>query len=291
MFETVFSFLLPWEFSPTVLVLCAGSALIYLRGLVRGRGRTDAPGFWRNTAFAIGLVSMYAFLQTHLDYLSQHMFWIHRLQHLVLHHLGPFLIVMSAPQVTMRLGAPEWLRRYVLAPVWRNPVTQAGYRLLQNPVIAPVLFTGLIIFWLTPSIHFTAMLSLPRYNVMNWSMAIDGLLFWWLIVGPEHQAGLRFLGYGRRMLLLWAIMLPQIGIGAYIALTSKLLYSVYGVCGRAWPIEPMTDQGIGGLITWIPASMMSVVAALVVLARWRRSERADEPAGTPGAVLVEAPSR
>jgi len=83
--------------------------------------------------------------------------------------------------------------------------------------------------------------------------------------------------YGTRIIMLWAIMLPQIAIGAYIALSSTILYTSYSVCGRAWPIAPMTDQDIGGLITWIPAAMMSAVGALVVLRRWRtdsHSERA-----------------
>jgi putative membrane protein len=69
------------------------------------------------------------------------------------------------------------------------------------------------------------------------------------------------------------IMLPQIGIGAYIALSDTILYDVYAVCGRAWPISPLVDQQIGGLITWIPASMMSVIGILIVLRLWMRDSR------------------
>jgi putative membrane protein len=278
--QSIALFLSPWEFSPTVLLLCAGSALVYARGLRHAGGEATSPGFWRNAAFLVGLTSIYAFLQTHLDYLSQHMFWIHRLQHLVLHHAGPFLIALAAPLETMTLGTLRWLRQRVFVPVFNNPLTLRLYRLLQHPVVAPLLFTGLIGFWLIPSIHFKAMLSLARYDAMNWSMLIDGLLFWWLIVGPEKHTGLKPLGYGTRIIMLWAIMLPQIAIGAYIALSSTILYTSYSVCGRAWPIAPMTDQDIGGLITWIPAAMMSAVGALVVLRRWRNdshSERARQP--------------
>jgi putative membrane protein len=275
--QSVLDFLSPWEFSPTVLILCAGSALVYLRGLGRAGEVGASPGLWRSLAFLVGLATIYAFLQTRLDYLSQHMFWVHRLQHLVLHHAGPFLIALSAPLETLDRGLPRWLARGLFVPLWRNPVTQAVYRLVQHPVISPLLFTGLIAFWLIPSIHFKAMLSIQRYDAMNWGMVIDGLLFWWLIVGPEKHTSLKPLGYGTRILMLWAIMLPQIGIGAYIALSSSVLYSIYGVCGRAWPIAPLTDQDIGGLITWIPAAMMSVVGALVVLRRWRSDGSGREP--------------
>ncbi|MBC2729521.1 MAG: cytochrome c oxidase assembly protein [Thiobacillus sp.] len=285
--QSIALFLSPWEFSPTVLLLCAGSVLLYVRGLRHASGEATSPGFWRIAAFFVGLTSIYAFLQTHLDYLSQHMFWIHRLQHLVLHHAGPFLIALAAPLEIMALGTPRWLRRGLFVPVFNNPLTLRLYRLLQHPVVAPLLFTGLIGFWLIPSVHFKAMLSLARYDVMNWSMLIDGLLFWWLIVGPEKHTGLKPLGYGTRIIMLWAIMLPQIAIGAYIALSSTILYTSYSVCGRAWPIAPMTDQDIGGLITWIPAAMMSAVGALVVLRRWRNDSHSERSRQSPLGVEVQ----
>ncbi|HET8701451.1 MAG TPA: cytochrome c oxidase assembly protein, partial [Nitrococcus sp.] len=151
--------------------------------------------------------------------------------------------------------------------------------------IATVLFFGLIYLWLTPSIHFDAMLSAQLYAVMNWSMAIDGLLFWWLILNRAPDGVTPHLSYGRRILMLTLVVPPQIIIGAYIALSSHQLFDIYSVCGRAWPISPMLDQQIGGLVTWIPASMMSVVAAVVLIGFMFREQRARrgeaDPSPTP----------
>jgi putative membrane protein len=118
---------------------------------------------------------------------------------------------------------------------------------------------------------------------MNASVFLEGLLFWWLIVDPRgRQDG--GLGFGIRILMLWLVMVPQIMIGAYIGLSSEILYDVYAVCGRAWPVSPMTDQQLGGLITWIPAAMMSVVGALVVFRLWlHESERLEPRAAAPAA--------
>jgi putative membrane protein len=80
--------------------------------------------------------------------------------------------------------------------------------------------------------------------------------------------------------ILSLIVPPQIIIGAHMALARESLYPVYNVCGRAWPVSPLVDQQIAGLVTWIPASMMSVVAALIVLRRWMR-ERAPVPVSAP----------
>ncbi|MEJ2687170.1 MAG: cytochrome c oxidase assembly protein [Gammaproteobacteria bacterium] len=260
----------PWEFSPTVLLSCLLAGALYLRGLRSAAAPGGAVSRWRTTSFFVGLVLIYLVLQSYFDFLSQHMFWVHRLQHLVLHHLGPFLVMMAMPGEVMERGLPGWSRRPVLA-LLDNRVVRFIYRVLQNPLVASVLFVGLIYLWLTPSIHFVAMLSVPLYKIMNWSMVLDGLLFWWLIVDPRPPGLHRTPRYPIRILMLWGVMLPQIVLGAYIALSRHELYDAYSVCGRAWPISPLTDQEYGGLITWIPSAMMSVIGGLVVLRFWTRS--------------------
>jgi putative membrane protein len=79
-------------------------------------------------------------------------------------------------------------------------------------------------------------------------------------------------------------MPPQIVLGAYIALSGNDLFDVYGLCGRAWDISPATDQTLGGLITWIPASMMHVIAALIVFSRWMHADRGRPAPGAPDLV-------
>jgi putative membrane protein len=263
--QSVIAYLAPWEFSPTVMVACALPALAYTRGLVLTRRAGAATGFWRPLSFFLGLGLIYAALQTYFDYLSQHMFWVHRLQHLILHHIGPFLLVLSAPLNLMARGTPRALRERLVLPFWQQWLVQRLYGLVQSPVVAPLLFVGLIYFWLAPSIHFGAMLNADRYKLMNWSMALDGILFWWLMIAPRGAQAHASLNYLTRILILFLVMVPQLLLGAYISLHRGLLYDVYDLCGRAWAIDPITDQEVGGLITWIPGGMMSVIAILLVL--------------------------
>jgi putative membrane protein len=264
---TVLNWLLPWEFSPSVLLCCAVAAALFWRGS-RTEHRAGRPVNWlRQTAFYLGIVVLYVPLQTHYDYLAQHMFWIHRLQHLLLHHVGPVLVALAVPWGVMAAGLPaRW--RGPLARLWRSAVVHRAYSIVQQPVIAFALFIGLIYFWLWPEIHFTAMLNATQYKIMNWSMALDGLLFWWLMLDPRTRAEGAQMGIGARIPTVLLLMLPQILIGAYLSLANEVIYDVYAVCGRLWPINPITDQQIGGLLTWIPPSMMSVVMALVLLRRW-----------------------
>jgi putative membrane protein len=258
-------YLLPWDFSPTVLSICLLSGLAYARGVAVLKRGGMAPGTWRSIAFFVGLALDYAALQTYVDYLSQHMFWVHRLQHLVLHHIAPILLVASAPSQAIRCGSPQWLRERVLEPLARQTATTRALRLIQNPVVALVLFVGLIYYWLIPSVHFAAMLDANRYLLMNWSMAIDGIFFWWLMLTRRDCQGRFALGYGIRILVLCLAALLQILLGAYITLHRTVLFDVYAICGRAWNLSPLVDQQLGGLATWIPAAMMSGVGVLVVL--------------------------
>lgn len=281
-------FLAPYQFSFLTVISTVVVLVLYLRGLRAARAAGVRVGAGRRIAFFIGLAACYAVLHTRIDYYAQYVFFIHRLQHLVLHHAGPFLIALSVPWPVLALGLPTGLRERWLHPLWMHPVAQASYRFVQHPITAPILFVGLIYLWLTPEIHFDAMLSLPLYHLMNWSMLVDGLLFWWLMLNPRPTGSSAALSYGTRILVLFLIMPPQIALGAYIALSGNDLYDVYAVCGRAWPIDPATDQQLGGLFTWIPAAMMSVLGILLVIVFMMRYEKQARDSSAGDAVLPTA---
>ncbi len=274
----IIHFLLPYEFSPTVATVTGLCLAAYFAGLRKQgpRGRMA-----RAVAFVTGVVLMYAVLQTRFDLWSQHMFFVHRTQHLVLHHLGPFLVALSAPFDTLLAGTPAAVRRRVVEPVLENRTLGACYRFVQRPWVSTLLFVGLIYLWLIPSIHFIAMLNVPLYNAMNWSMAIDGLLFWHVILDRRAPSPGRVAAYGARIAAVVIVVFPQSVLGAYISLAHHDLYPVYSVCGRLWPIAPTDDQSLGGLITWIPPGMMSFVGLLVVLGQWMRRENPEGTAALP----------
>jgi putative membrane protein len=192
------------------------------------------------------------------------MFWVHRLQHLVLHHLAPVFLVLAAPGPAMLLGLPLSVRQRLRACL-HHRMFQRASGFVQHPLVATGLFVGLIYFWLLPTVHFGAMLNATRYRLMNWSMALDGILFWWLMLTPRAPRGPAATGYGARLLALCVAAVLQILLGAHIALHKSVLFDVYDICGRAWSISPLVDQEFGGLLTWIPAAMMSGFGVLVVL--------------------------
>ncbi len=256
------SWLRPWEFSPTAILAIGATALLYLRG---ARGRR--AGAWRRLAFWSGLALIYVGLQTDLDYYAEREFFVHRLQHLALHHLGPFLIMLASPGPALRAGLSlRW--RIRLRRALSHPAPRGILNVLLNPWVAAFAFFGIIYLWLWPSVHFIAMLDWRMYRLMNWSVTVDGLLFWWLVLDRRPQPPAR-LAPGVRIMVSLAVALPQILIGAYVTFARTDLYPLYELCGRAFAgVSAMQSQRLGGLILWIPSAMMSVVGALVALRHW-----------------------
>jgi len=256
-----------------VLFLSVLGTLYFLGQRRTLQAEKSAKYYWKALSFYTGLISIYIVSHTYLDYLSQYMFWVHRFQHLVLHHLAPLLMVLGGMEL-IRRALPNARDYWLSVPTILRLPFELTYQLIQHPVVAPVVFVGLIYLWLIPEIHFAAMLSQQLYYIMNWSMLLDGILFWWLILGPDWQGESK--GFAVRLAMLIVVVVPQQLLGAYLTLTNSVVYDVYEVCGRAWPISPLADQIYGGIITWIPASMMSVLGLVLVLQRRFKYQKRQE---------------
>ncbi len=256
----------PWDFS-FVEFLSGWLALFwYLRGLARTPA-TERPGRARQLAFFAGLIVTYAVLETRYEYLAEHQFFFNRIQHVVMHHVGPFLFALAWPGDTLMRGMPAWCRRVVMHPI----LTRTVY-VLQQPALAAILFSGSFFFWLIPAVHFRAMIDPHLFALMNWTMVADGILFWCLVLDPRTAPPARA-SFGVRAALSMLVMFPQIVGGALISFSPRDLYAFYDLCGRIYPeLGAHYDQVIGGLITWIPPAMMSVLALVLVLNALRRSE-------------------
>jgi len=126
--------LLPWDFSVTVLVCCLSLVLLFARGTGSAARRGAAPSRWRRTSFYVGVLLLYIPLQTRYDYLAQHMFWMHRLQHFLLHDFASFLVALAAPWPVLGEGLPAaW--REPLRRLWRSPLVRGIYAVVTQPLI------------------------------------------------------------------------------------------------------------------------------------------------------------
>ncbi|AMD44241.1 cytochrome c oxidase assembly protein [Bordetella holmesii] len=254
----VLAWFIPWEFSPTLVLAFVASTVLFVRGR-----KVHHVTLARQLFFWSGLVLLYLSLHTRLDYYAERLFFIHRAQHLVLHHLGPLLVMASYPGSVMRAGLPL---------AWHHSLRQAlatgpgrmWVAVLTQPFFVPFLFVFLVLVWLLPTVQFYSMLDWRLYRLMNWSVVISGLMYWNLIL-DRRPCPPAAMSPGARVLSPILTMVPQMVAGAVIAFTETDIYPLFELCGRAMAISAQTDQTIGGLTMWIPAALVEVIGLLVAL--------------------------
>lgn len=277
-----------WQFTPDIVIATTIVATLYAAGLYRLKGRGASPSGWRNVSFFAGLSLILLALQSPLDALSEHSFAIHQIQHLLLHSAGPMLIMLAAPQGPLAAGFPVALRRYVLGPVTTNKALRAVFGFLSRPAAATSLFVGSLYFWQLATYHDLAVLDDAVHYSMHVSMLVAGLLFFWCVLDPRPEP------WGApsqtRMIVVWTALASNILLGAFTTFKESALYSAYDELGRLWGLAPLTDEQLGGLVIWIPGSMMYVVVALVVIRVWGSHEAKVDERRRRGLVRSDAPT-
>ena len=266
--------LFAWNFEPDIVIATLLACVVYGAGIRRRRGRSGGLQRLRGVSYFSGVACVFLALESPVDALADHLFWVHQIQHILLRMIAPMLIALSSPQATLIRGLPRALRGGMLSPFMSVGLLRGLFGLLTNATVVTLLFIGALYVWQYPPIHNAAILNDAIHYTMHVTMLAAGLLFFWRVfdMRPPPMG----IGYGTRLMMLLLVSLTQIGLGAYLTLKSEVLYPAYDIAGRYFGIKPLTDEIVGGFIVWAPSSMMCLVAALIVIHSWGREEtRAD----------------
>ena len=60
-----------------------------------------------------------------------------------------------------------------------------------------------------------------------------------------------------------------------IAGAEDLLYASYASAPRLFDLTPVADQRLGGVIMWVPAGLVPLLAFTAIFFRWAASEAED----------------
>lgn len=262
----VWKWIVPWEFSWVFLIVFVGTACLYAAGTRRLRISAARQG-----AFWVGMAIVYIALHTYFDYYAEHEFFMHRIQQVLLHHLAPLLIVAAYPGTVLRAGLPL-KARIVLYRAERSWPWRAASAVLLNPAVVTIFFVALILVWLIPDLQTLAMLDWRIYRAMNWSMVVSGIAYWWIVLDHRPKPPGR-MSPGIRVLSPAVTMTPQIVAGAIVTFSKTDLYPIFEICGRAFTMNVLTGQLIGGVIMWVPAAMIESAGGLLALRQWLRLSR------------------
>jgi putative membrane protein len=275
-----------WPLTPGITLDILIAAWLYLAGQ-REPAAGDRFAALRHLAFFGGLAALFLALESPIEPLSDHLFMAHQVEHMFLRTTAPVLLVLAAPQAALLRGMPDPLRRWVVAPMLGNRFVRA-LGILGHPAIATALFIGTTYFWMIPRFYDLALLN-ESVHIYLWhtTLLLSGLIFFWRLLDPRpppHGAPL-----GVRLFMFWIASIGNILLGSYLTFKDQALYHAYDEAGRLFGFSAVTDEKFGGLVMWIPGSMMFCMTGILMIFRWaQQEERHWVRRGSIGAEVVTA---
>jgi putative membrane protein len=264
-----------WGFEWPVVVPLVLIGALYLRGLIRTwrkAGVGHGVRRWEAGCFVGGWLAMAVALVSPLHPWGNVLFAAHMAQHEILMLVAAPLLVLGKPVAALVKGLPTgWSRR--AAPVARLPlwVDAAG------PAVAFILHAAILWVWHAPPLYRAALQFGAVHAVQHLTFTLAAGVFWWSLVRGSP---------GAAVLSLFGTAMHTGILGALLTFSRTVWYPEYLATTAPWGVTPLEDQQLGGLVMWVPACSVYIVAGLVLFAGWLRT--ADDRARRRPAWLVPA---
>jgi len=252
-----------WSFEPLVVISLTITALLFIIGLYRLKGRSIRT--WEALCFALGWLALFIALVSPMHAWGQVLFSAHMTQHEILMLVAAPLLVLGRPLIAFLWALPlNWSRNLgnVAKIHWLNRL----WRTFTIPFVAWLVHAVALWVWHIPRLFDAVLHSESVHTAQHLSFLVSALLFWWaLIHGPKGA-----MGYGAGVLYLFTTSMHSGVLGALITLAGSVWYPSYIGLTSSWGLTPLEDQQLGGLIMWIPAGLVYVIAGLALFAGWLR---------------------
>jgi len=257
-----------WSWDPAIVIPLFLSAWLYTRGVERmwrrsGTGRGIRR--WEAGCFAGGWATLLVALVSPVHAMGEALFSAHMVQHELLMAVAAPLLVLGRPVIPLLWAIPVGGRRTIGG--WAKAAAVRGtWRWLTAGPVAFMLHAAALWIWHLPFAYDAAVASGAMHALQHASFLGTGLLFWWAVT---HRREGR-MGHGASVLYLFATAMHGGGLGALLTLSSRAWYPAYAGSTAAWGLTPLEDQQLAGLIMWVPAGAVYLVAALALVAAWLR---------------------
>jgi len=242
-----------WSVHWSTVIGIAALGALYLWRASKAPG-AGTPSGAQKLSFFSGLFVMFISLNGPLHDLSDSfLFAAHMVQHLILTLLIPPLLIG---------GTPGWMLRPLIRPM----SVRAVAKFVTRPAICYLIFNLVIIGWHLPVFYNAAMANHNIHIGEHLMFMASAVLLWWPFMSPMPE--LPRLSYPAQLLYCFLTTLPMSVVAIYITMADHVLYPAYASAPRIWHLTPMMDQRIGGLIMWVPGSIVFYVLMSVVFFKW-----------------------
>lgn len=249
-----------WTHWNTNLLMLTGIMLpltLYVRGAA-----TYSLSKGRTICFLGGITCLFVALISPLDAMSAALFSAHMVQHLLLMLVAAPLLAFSRPLPCLLRSLPLTARKG-----FGRMMQAAGVRRFWHGVTRPMtaLALHIVIVWLwhIPGFYSAALNEPVIHLLEHASFFASSALFWWTLRTTEH--------YGGRVLAVFIVMMASGLLGALMTFAPSAWYADHAATVSAWGFTLLEDQQLAGLFMWIPAGVVYVVAAALLMGRWLNS--------------------
>jgi cytochrome c oxidase assembly factor CtaG len=267
-----------WSFDPPVVVLLIVAAAVYVLGTLKvWRGSETGSGITTKAAVAYtaGWLSLVIALVSPVHTWGEVLFSAHMTQHEILMLISAPLLVLGRPLIATLWATPRDARLWIGQAVQGGPVLKT-WRLLTDPAVAFLVHGIALWTWHIPFLFQATIESDVVHTLQHASFLGSALLLWWAIIYGRRGVA----SYGAGVLYLFITSVHSGILGAFLTFTPRLWYPIYAPTTIAWGVSPLEDQQLGGLIMWVPAGIVYIVAALIMFAAWIGSSE-ERALGTP----------
>jgi putative membrane protein len=252
-----------WTFEPAVLIALAGALYLYVPRwrVVRAEHGSRGAGRWRLASFVGGLLAVFAALISPIDSISDDLFFVHMIQHVLLLDIAPILLICGQTKLILRPATRRLVR------------LEESVGLLGRPAFAVVFYVGVVWFWHVPGLYDLALRHPVVHVLEHIFYALAGGLYWWHLLSPirsRHRLG----GMGPAVYMA-ATKLGVGVLGLVLVFAPHALYSFYAQRSGYWGLGAHTDQELAGGIMALEQSLVMGIALTVIFMRMLRDSERD----------------
>jgi putative membrane protein len=189
--------------------------------------------------------------------------------YLYLMHMTQHLLFTLVAAPLLIAGMPAWMLRVLLAPA---PVRRV-VRFVTRPLVALVVFNGVLLFTHWPAIVEASVGSEPIHLSLHVLIVASALVMWWPVMSPLPE--MPSLSAPGQMIYLFLQSLAPTIPASFLTFGHTPLYPVYATFPRIWGMSALTDQLIAGLIMKLVGGLLLWTVIAVIFFRWFEQEQRD----------------
>jgi cytochrome c oxidase assembly factor CtaG len=270
------TFDLKWAWDPA-LILFVVLGVLYYRGLKAFRGPLPVKP-WQIVLFYLGVTTVIIALLPPIDPLSDQLFFMHMVQHLMVTNIGVPLMMFGVPFFICIRGLSPGVRRRVYFPIVRSKPLRWLFNLLSRPLVSLFLFQAAYWFWHVPYYYNLALLNDAWHLLEHATFAWVSILLWRNIIDPHPMKSP--ISMPVRMLYVMGLMAANVILSAFLSFSDTVWYAYAGRPIPEWwkPWNNLDDQRLGGLLMWVPGEFIDFFVVSMIFIIWTSRERKREEA-------------